>query len=931
MASTMFLRLLFLLAPSINGLRRTHNTKPDEAEVRWTECLSSSDLCGIRESPSSQVLCPVPSPVQFGSAARDQIGPLVNNLRFAVNSRDSPHSLIDAAINSSLAQAEVVSKARMVIDDWLAMLRSGAEDEDKNLVEHRLLKGRSLVVWDDMVDGLVEWLSQMETTRRDLGTAFKKASDGRSVAVTELHAAKQAYLTNVSDSILPWRDSRLFDLVQANYDDYLKPRTDSFVGLQNAENKALGAFRKLQNNLVGLMRERSTQAPSAPSIPVALGMLKKIGIELQGESSSLFFSSNGFIDDLKDHLSELREDLLAAKHEVLMEDNWVGDHIDFHGMDHRVPGPFRVAEIQQDIVETFLWKHLPEAFLGLQNCVDCTAQDAASPSINLGNYFTHVEDQPVLCLRASAPECLNGKQVCGCYGSDGLLSRDDAPQGLTTAGCSHVIYKNERPDVTQTGTSLVEPEESCAAREEALGKDALRICMVTWNIGSERQVMGNGVGAGGIDDTHGELKRDLRRLIQEACSDRAHDLVTITLQEGSEPQILEDANEVVREVLGENWEVAAYTFAKAFKDIERARSYSGYKGISFLHRLPSQHKYANGVFLMVAAPRQSALSFEQFSVDIVSSSIFGFGKAAIAGLMGSTGDKGVAVVKTMFERNGQVRKVCFVGAHMDASSESTRLKQTGKVHEALAAIECPDGVWWGGDFNPRLQDQCCPWDRLQLFMHHGMKASLVNMLRRMDPISHGISWAKNDDGAPFTLNQWQCSGKLCAAGWHELPIGFAPTFHKRYHRQGRNWTDGTCYLDHFEQKPQLAFDDMHGPVSQSALASTLLAANDENSARIQSWRSDRPKSGKCPTSGRHVMCWDGKYTESGCKDHGLCYDTERSSHCPLFTDRILFSSDIKQGSQGQPGFKMIGCRYEALPDFTTADHNPVVASFSVSY
>merc|ERR1712039_206852 len=46
----------------------------------------------------------------------------------------------------------------------------------------------------------------------------------------------------------------------------------------------------------------------------------------------------------------------------------------------------------------------------------------------------------------------------------------------------------------------------------------------------------------------------------------------------------------------------------------------------------------------------------------------------------------------------------------------------------------------------------------------------------------------------------------------------------------------------------------------------------------------------CPKVAQKTLCWDGLYTFEGCQEWGLCYYT---SHCPLYTDRILFTSGVR--------------------------------------
>jgi len=298
-------------------------------------------------------------------------------------------------------------------------------------------------------------------------------------------------------------------------------------------------------------------------------------------------------------------------------------------------------------------------------------------------------------------------------------------------------------------------------------------------------------------------------------------------------------------------------------------------------------------------------------------------KGKLAGMMGSTGDKGAVILKLSYQAATGNSSFCFVGAHLDASSEKIRASQTSRVMQSLKAIDC-DSTWWAGDFNPRLANNCCPWDKLQFMMHHRMKESVVDTMKSLDPIIAGTSWRKAAD-SPFVLDDWACSEGTenhCREGWHELPIGFIPTFHKRYSRIGRNWPEGMCQFHDFVNKPHLDVGNAQGSNSTNA----LLAANAENGANIKFWEATKHGS-KCPSSERDAICWDGQYTRAAC-ERGFCWDTESSSHCPLFTDRVLFTRHGRSKERGSKA-QVIGCRYESFPEVRTADHAPVVASFSV--
>merc|ERR1719401_2497789 len=113
------------------------------------------------------------------------------------------------------------------------------------------------------------------------------------------------------------------------------------------------------------------------------------------------------------------------------------------------------------------------------------------------------------------------------------------------------------------------------------------------------------------------------------------------------------------------------------------------------------------------------------------------------------------------------------------------------MEQALRLIECPTGAFWAGDFNPRLdkKSECCPFDKLKYLMKHGQAKAVTDLTLSADPITKGTSWRKDKKGGtPFVLDDWQCSGDRCEGGWHELPVGFVPTFHKIFHRHGWSYS-----------------------------------------------------------------------------------------------------------------------------------------------
>jgi len=541
-----------------------------------------------------------------------------------------------------------------------------------------------------------------------------------------------------------------------------------------------------------------------------------------------------------------------------------------------------------------------------------------------------------------------------------LVTRDQAPLFFadgdhTQMGCKHMIFREKNRASTDVGVSTLAPASSCRQRDDAqhtaLSGVPLRVCMATWNVGSEGQrgwgPVQAGVCWGGVDNETGELSHDLN-VILGACPANDNDVVAVTLQEGSAPEVMEIFEQIINKTYGPEWVVAAHSFAKGNEKVARDKHYKGYRGNDWLHEIPAHSNFSEGVHMVVLSRTSIKPDASSFRVQFSGSEKWAFASRPL----GSTGFKGAAIVQFWFQHEDQVRTICFAGSHLDASDEEHRRSQSGRVTEALKTIGCRDGVWWAGDFNPRLLPrQCCPWDRLELLMHHGQKKAVVEMTQEMDPIISGSSWRerhkdmKTEAAAPFSMKNWQCHGQQCTAGWHELPIGFAPTFHKIYDRAARNATEGTCrvfedqrFPNEVRQVPKVALNDKDGPVLPLELGKKLVAWNNENMARITSWNRLKKEEGKCPSSRREMICWDGEYNMKGCKEKGYCYHTSKKHHCPLFTDRILYASSLTHDRPDhlalgpQAKYPIVqGCRYEAIPNVTTADHSPVVAAFAVTF
>jgi hypothetical protein len=389
----------------------------------------------------------------------------------------------------------------------------------------------------------------------------------------------------------------------------------------------------------------------------------------------------------------------------------------------------------------------------------------------------------------------------------------------------------------------------------------------------------------------------------------------------------ESIDRAVEEEFG-NWHVH-HVLAGAVESAAK----KGYAGLDYLHQIGPKTKYVSGVHLVIVT-RSKPKGVNLFGMIFKS----GFVKNLYQKGAEWLGDKGTAIAQVKLLHDGQDRTICFAASHFDAGKESKREEQTQKTQAALKVIGCPDGAWWGGDFNPRLLEEgpsqhCCPWDKMEFLMHHGAKDEVVDLSLRIDPISQGYSWRRDTPGAadvaPFTMKDWQCQGRQCSAGWHELPIGFAPTFHKLYHRKDRDFKEGTC---HFTQKkiPKVGVRDEDGLYSLEK----LLQINN------QSFAVKREKDGKCPGSDHRVeLCWDAEYNFDGCARKGYCHHVHHKDHCPLYTDRILHAFGMRKVTTTNRDFVelapeseypvLVGDRYEALPSITTADHVPTLARFAV--
>lgn len=966
--------LLLFIGLLVNTLSiRVVNVDLEPSAHNWNPCSTSGVGCA---SPYRGIACSPPEASDL-STKLDDVRPILEDFKAAL-SLGTPANTAAANLASTSREAvKRLQKLQSVVNEALS-------HEGETLQQHtsraHVARGPPLGAMDHrkLSELFVAAHAQLEILSKEvaawheqlpglLSTAWNERSQLRDA----LSKAKKDIYQNVADAVKPWTEQGLLRQIGASWPRYIETPL-LHRPLQTVEESLLEVlktfFSKLQNALTGKVLE-SPQEMYWKNIKTAEELLKALPL-LAGPSgvSALFSQDNGLIAKLGQIQRLWGQALAVGKSKI---DGQTAEVLGrFAPFGSPPAGPFRLFEVQPEIHEDFLDRQLPQTFLGLSACLQCRSSNQVS-QLALSYMAAESDSQATVCLRARSP-CLQDKAVCGCYGSSGntttsnkyvFLSREEVEnRGLVEPeSCSHMIFREEARNPTDIGSSPLVPQATCQKRDAtirnefaekhtALGNgnlslgSPLRICMVSWNAGSERDVAGKGVGWGGVDDGKGELTSNLASILS-ACPSNDNDIVALTIQEGSEPRVVGDIASIVKNQFGPGWTIT-HAFAKGNEQVRRDTGYTGYDGIDYIHEIHDSTEFAEGVHMVVLSrePRSVVGAPQSFAVEFKSSSIFGGFVKVVAGALGSTGHKGAAIVRLPFTRAGQQRVICFAGSHLDASSETKRSSQAEKVTTALKTIGCPDGAFWGGDFNPRLQDdQCCPWDRLELLMHHGQKNAMVDLIKGMDPIIRGSSWRTQADediaaAAPFAMDHWQCQGRQCSAGWHELPIGFAPTFHKLYHRAARNSTEGTCHFTS-HQVPKTTLNDRDGAISQAAMAKALLDVNEGNSARIPTWSPQNLNRRTCPSAVPHSLCWDGEYNTNGCAQNGLCYHTHKNDHCPLFTDRILFATgltkdgpDFLQVAPSKSPYPMVlGCRYEALPKITTADHTPVLAGFSVIF
>lgn len=909
----------------------------------WVQCHTKDVTCG---DGRRGVVCDVGDPAGLASAKVEYLDPVFKEFKTFVSGAEKALEIVKNLAKESKTARDGLKKLKKMIDDAdkEETIEAGNGDVDPKWISG--VRGHIQKLHENIVAAVVQ-LQGVRTQCQE-----KRDSD-----ISSLRHGKTKIIGLLAAKIATWKskESNLVVGLSEGIEGFQKME-DYYKPMQDALHSLYWKVVEFKNALEPATKMKTSEYREM--VKLLLPIFVKNG----------FFSSTpGIVEELEqyeDDWNRARRESNAGLKE--QERRSLGEFTPFGSFPE---GPFRFYEVNKAIPQDFLDNQLPQAFLGMAPCLECQGNSnmAKVPDLQLAHHRGVGKDsKPFVCMKA-ASKCLKDKAVCGCYASDAsLMTREQASENIledthTHFGCTHMLFKDASPSPTNIGVSSLAPTFTCSARDEVIRKEfkikfekvygverdiakPLRVCMVTWNVGSERAVplSGAGVGWGGVEGA--ELLHDLEEILDE-CSNVDNSIVALTFQEGSDSSIVSKLEMVVQKKYGAGWKVQANAYAGGNDNMKRNKTYKGYEDkdeiIDWMHELPHlQTPFTQGVHLAIITRTSIDPEIRTFGLDFKGKSAVASFKNWARSLAGSTGDKGTAIAQLRFRHGGHERTICFAGSHLDASSESKRSVQTGKTMDALKRIGCPDGVWWGGDFNPRLDDkkQCCPWDRLELLMHHGQKNALIDVIKKMDPISQGFSWRKNVDEdtmltAPFTMDDWQCQGRQCSAGWHEFPIGFAPTFHKLYDREGRNTEEGTCRFEP-QTVPKVSLNDDQGPAKSDRLGEVLQKVNDENSARIKSWKSE----GTCHASGKDKMCWDGEYNMVGCKEKGYCYHTHKADHCPLYTDRILYASKVT--SDG-PDFlelapkavfpMLIGCRYEALPHISHADHSPVIAEFSITF
>jgi len=236
------------------------------------------------------------------------------------------------------------------------------------------------------------------------------------------------------------------------------------------------------------------------------------------------------------------------------------------------------------------------------------------------------------------------------------------------------------------------------------------------------------------------------------------------------------------------------------------------------------------------------------------------------------------------------RAFCLAACHLDAGNAEKRYLQAELIADSLASLQC-DAQIWMGDFNTRPRE-CCPWQELELSIAHGLHQHVRQ-----------ITWDHDDF-------------KVMSQGYEEMPPLYRPTFHKRFKRKDQN----ECRELEFQEDPkdrefqgaslvQRALVVAGGNITEGSYQAALWMVNHNSFLELGT---------ECSHPSQHSVCWGGYKTRSSC-EKGDCFNILDKSHCPGYTDRIIY----KSGGILEP------LSYRPIENRVEADHTPVLATFSL--
>jgi len=195
-----------------------------------------------------------------------------------------------------------------------------------------------------------------------------------------------------------------------------------------------------------------------------------------------------------------------------------------------------------------------------------------------------------------------------------------------------------------------------------------------------------------------------------------------------------------------------------------------------------------------------------------------------------------------------------------------------------------------GDFNTRPQ-KCCPWREIELTVSHDLRQYVRD-----------TTWNHDDLGDMVT-------------GYEEMAPLYRPTFHKRFKRDGHD----ECASAEFKDSVKPSQSPARLATRKAFLSNT--SANDEKDfteALLAVNKGEfNPDCEKPVKPAKHTLCWGGDPLRESC-EQGKCFNTVDRSHCPGYTDRIIYKGDA-----------ISPLNYWPIESLVEADHTPVVATFQL--